>query len=206
MGYNVVINGFHGTTEDAARKILKNREFSYNNSDNHWLGQGVYFFRDDPEQAMSWALQRVNNEENAVVISTVIDVDTKSFLDLNTRTGILTFDKLLKDIEQKVGFNIEKRSDDENSYNHKLRCMILDLLPNYIKVIQKNFKIKNQPKMITQNLLMQAINIEMYSVQVCVRDTNTIKKHSIRKYKEFSNSTKYKVMKRKKKRKLNFKI
>lgn len=57
MNHNII--GFHGTSIDSAKEILKsNYELSI--GDNHWMGNGVYFFIEGisskpDEQSKKWA-------------------------------------------------------------------------------------------------------------------------------------------------------
>ncbi|SET83676.1 hypothetical protein SAMN05216389_1368 [Oceanobacillus limi] len=210
MGYDVVINGFHGTNDTAASNIFETKKYEFSKREDHWLGQGVYFFRDDPEQAMSWALQQVKNGEKAVVLSTNINVGSHSFLNLNTRAGILMFKGLIKEISQEISdysIKVSTDTDDIEYSNHKFRCFIMDLLPDYIKVIQKNFKLNHQPKMVSENPIMEKSDIEMYSVQVCVRDCGTINKESIKIFsRRHKSQVNFKIRKRTKRNKRHLNI
>lgn len=181
MDYTIQINGFHGTNKVASELICEKRRYEANEREDHWLGQGIYFFREDPEQAKSWALTQVDTGEVAVVLSTVIKVDSNSFLNLNTRTDIFTFRDITKTIEKQVKINGIAVKEDGS--NHKIRCFVMDLLPKYIKVIQNSF-INKQPNIITTNSFMQSVGIEMHGIQVCVRDQNVIEKDSIKVFQE----------------------
>ncbi len=186
MDYNITINGFHGTNDKSAVLICESKTYRFNRNENHWLGQGVYFFREDPDQAMSWAMTRVKENEKAVVLKTKIEVNSSSILDLDTRTGIFSFNSILKQIEEVLEENNKGIKIDSGNPEaaHKLRCFIMDALPSNIKVIQKKFDLKKQPNVVLKNSLMETLNIEMHSVQVCVRDQNTIDKKSIGVFKE----------------------
>lgn len=201
MTYSVKLNGFHGTDEIAAKNIIDSRMFKKNYNDQHWLGQGIYFFEEDPDAAMIWALFQTRQEENAVVVKAEIEVKSSSYLNLNTRKGISEFDEMKNEIEKVLeehGISIQTldESDDEK---RRLRCFVLDSLPDYIKVIKKSFPIKTQPQVL-KGSIMESIDIEMYSEQICIRDYKVIKKESIEKY------SKQKQLKRnRRKRKVNYK-
>ncbi|WP_405103025.1 hypothetical protein [Oceanobacillus sp. FSL H7-0719] len=188
MDYTISINGFHGTSKNAASNILKGKKYTYNEREDHWLGQGIYFFKDDPDQAMSWGLTQVDNGERAAVLQTVINVQSSSSLDLNTRSGIHKFKELQKIIlkeakEKGIEVNTQKDETDHN-FEKKFRCFILDLLPPHIKVIQNYFKLDKQPGFVLKSEIMERLNIEMYSVQICVRDPRVIDEDTIEVYKE----------------------
>lgn len=46
--------GHHGTSFDAAESII-NGDFDLSQGDHHWLGNGVYFFKDNIDMAREWA-------------------------------------------------------------------------------------------------------------------------------------------------------
>ncbi|PRO64558.1 hypothetical protein [Alkalicoccus urumqiensis] len=184
MGFAVDINGFHGTKEDYARSICESKTFTYKNRDNHWLGQGIYFFRDDPEQAMKWALKGLKHGDKGVVIRTKISSDFSSFLDLNTQTGIERFQQHVEEVDSVVSkiesLQVKATIDGkQNNANHRMRCAVMDLLPPQIKIVQQYFEIENPPKKISENEFLRKMNIKPYSVQICVRDKEVIDQESI---------------------------
>lgn len=116
MGYDIIIKGFHGTTEDAAREILKTKKFETKYSEFHWLGQGVYFFREDVDQANTWALQitkkenRLQNKKmKACVLKTDVKVNSEQYLNLNSRSGLFKLNRMMSSIEKsliKLGYSL----------------------------------------------------------------------------------------------------
>jgi hypothetical protein len=63
--------GFHGTSAEAARRILASG-FEISRNEYDWLGDGAYFFQDAPVRALEWARQRFG--EGAAVIGAEIDL------------------------------------------------------------------------------------------------------------------------------------
>jgi hypothetical protein len=63
--------GFHGTSVDAAQRILSSG-FRISRNDYDWLGDGAYFFQDAPLRAWEWARKRFGAE--AAVIGAEIDL------------------------------------------------------------------------------------------------------------------------------------
>lgn len=47
--------GFHGTISHFADLILLDKEYKFDNRDDHWLGNGDYFFENDKDEATWWA-------------------------------------------------------------------------------------------------------------------------------------------------------
>src|SRR5665647_519180 len=82
--------GFHGCDQDVGEKILlgeTNQEFSSNDYD--WLGNGIYFWENDPNRAIEWALELKNRGEikKEFVIGAVID--SKMCLNLLQRDALI---------------------------------------------------------------------------------------------------------------------
>lgn len=205
MEHSIVINGFHGTNEKSADQICDKKFFESKYREDHWLGQGIYFFDEDYEQAMSWGLLQAYPGQKAVVLMAEINVGSAAFLNLNSRQGIFKFRKLKRDIQSVLEENeISVSSIDGSKVDiNRLRCFIFDALPKNIKVIKKSFRIdkENQPKVL-KGSLMESIGIEMFSEQVCVRDQDVISKQSIKIH---SKKTKTIQRRNQRRRSVNFK-
>jgi hypothetical protein len=89
MSYNL-INGYHGTTLDAALSICQNGFNAYNKK-HYWLGKGVYFFQDATALAWKWAKWKANrqNSEPAVVSVTIDLKDCMDLLDIGWKKVIM---------------------------------------------------------------------------------------------------------------------
>lgn len=80
--------GFHGTSAEAARRILSTG-FEVSRNEYDWLGDGAYFFQDAPHRAGEWARQRFGAD--AAVIGPEIDLDDCiDLLDIPWERVILT--------------------------------------------------------------------------------------------------------------------
>ena len=65
--YHRTIIGFHGTSEDAAERLLAGEDFRASDRDDGWFGQGIYFWEHAPKQAWKWAKNYRNHSRPAVV-------------------------------------------------------------------------------------------------------------------------------------------
>jgi hypothetical protein len=78
--------GFHGTSAEAARRILSTG-FEISRNEYDWLGDGAYFFQDAPARALEWARQRFGSD--AAVIGAEIDLyDCIDLLDIEWRAVV----------------------------------------------------------------------------------------------------------------------
>jgi hypothetical protein len=73
--------GFHGTSAEAAQRILSTG-FEISRNEYDWLGDGVYFFQDVEERALGWARDLFGRR--AAVVGAEIDLDDCMDL-LNTK-------------------------------------------------------------------------------------------------------------------------
>ncbi|HYR09013.1 MAG TPA: hypothetical protein VEQ60_14625 [Longimicrobium sp.] len=72
--------GFHGTSAEAAQRILASG-FEISRNEYDWLGDGAYFFQDAPVRAMEWARHRFGRD--AAVVGAEIDLaDCIDLLDI----------------------------------------------------------------------------------------------------------------------------
>jgi len=63
--------GFHGTTVESANRLVAGESFRTSDSDDDWLGKGIYFWEYAPKQAWWWARSYKKLGEPAVVGSII---------------------------------------------------------------------------------------------------------------------------------------
>lgn len=104
--------GCHGT-DVANNDGIFEKNFEPSFGDDHWLGEGVYFFIDGisapNENARKWAIVHAwdNDKRNLtyqeyVVIKADISVEEKKFIDLTTTDGIKIFNHLRDQYVEKI--------------------------------------------------------------------------------------------------------
>lgn len=140
MDEKIKIIGYHGTfSENVCTIIEEGYETEYR--DNHWLGQGIYFY-DNYDLAL-WFINRKRKDycKNVTVIKSVIYADVSKILNLDTIEGVDFFYKKLNELWSEFR-TIEFNEEDENSN----RCLILDALKEYyeIDIIIKTFETDKQ--------------------------------------------------------------
>jgi hypothetical protein len=135
-----IITGYHGTHIKYVNSILS-EGFKSNEREDHWLGQGIYFYADF-ELAKWWAEKKFNRfRKTAAIIYVEIKAESKDILDLDTLSGYNFFLTEIKQILSKLKisfkFPVDKRIEN--------LCFALDLLKNElgINVIIRTFSKKN---------------------------------------------------------------
>ncbi len=171
---------FHGTAESCAIIIDETRYFeSGEPRDDHWLGQGSYFFRDDEEQAAIWAKNKVARHpkfkgETPCVIEVILESEEPKFLNLDTRKGLTILEEHLNFLKEQ-GIQIECSS--LGNMPMKIRCFILSLLPDNIWMVQRTFDTQSR---FDRNDMFISMELKLHGTQICVRNNEVIKGNSIK--------------------------
>lgn len=173
--YNIDIVGFHGTSVEYAEKIIDTTELKPGNLRNdHWLGQGAYFFREDPEQAKLWAMNRY--ARTPAILKTIIKTNNKDFLNLDTRSGLNYFNSFIKnEVKPRIQsgeVEIELQTDKKENIKNIFRCFFCNELPNEIKAIQRTFFVDKAG--LNREKHFREMNIFVHGIQICIRDTGLI--------------------------------
>lgn len=67
--------GFHGCTSEQAEKLLSNElPMRESKKEHDWLGQGMYFWENDPVRADEWARTSPKSNFDPCVVGAVIDL------------------------------------------------------------------------------------------------------------------------------------
>ncbi len=115
-----------------ALNILDNREFISQSKINHWLGNGVYFFVNDPDAAEWWG--NMKSPDDGAVMSAEIELDESEILDLDTLTGanvLNEFYDLWNDLNSDLEFPLETIrfiKDNPSQAKHVQMSIVLDLI------------------------------------------------------------------------------
>ncbi len=161
---------YHGTDYEIAQAIER-EGFIIKKNDEHWLGNGIYFYIDDT-LAKWWTTNPTKKHgsviNNPAIIKSALVVPNEHVLDLRKKDD---FNKLIVwEAEYRSKF-MEYASGDEININ-KYRCALFDdiFCRRSIDVIICGFDSKEQPY--NDNRMVELLNklkIAYTEVQVCVR-------------------------------------
>lgn len=138
----MTLTGYHGTHVKHVSDIISNG-FNTTIRDDHWLGQGIYFF-DNLDLAKWWAETKFKHDYNnvAAVINVEIDALPEQILNLDSVVGMDYFftelKKLLSSLNISLKFDLNKRTENF--------CWAIDLLKDHlgIGVVIRSF-LKKRP-------------------------------------------------------------
>lgn len=138
MDYKVILNCFHGTIKHYSDEIMTEHNFTFKQRNDHWLGNGVYFFINDKSKAEWWSreasslakrdreLNQISADTTGKVVYLETTLSNSELLDLDTEAGQKKLSDFIKHLK-KMGFSITRKVSGSVT-EHQARCELLDLL------------------------------------------------------------------------------
>lgn len=141
------LEGYHNTESSNVEHILR-EGFIYKYSDEHWLGQGIYFFA-DVDTAID-NIDMLKHDDEIKTIAVEIDVDDSAFLDLDVKENLNSFRKYCQDqtnLLKENGKEFVIKESDSKKAMRIYKCFFMDLFKseNGYDVISKTFAKDNPP-------------------------------------------------------------
>lgn len=158
---------YHGTDEASSANILSNKEFTIKHRQDHWLGNGVYFFVNDSMKAEWWAKSKSKKSgRSPVVLYFNLELTDAELLNLNTEMDLEKLnsfsEELFRDLEE---CKVYVQFKDE----HERNCFVLDSFfekySNY-KAVRRTFHATNKR--------LGMSGFRMLSDQICIMDQTVI--------------------------------
>jgi hypothetical protein len=129
------IYGFHGLDEKIALKILT-QELNFKSSENEydWLGNGIYFWENNPERALTYAKEDSKRKKSKIkkpfVLGTVIDLGNCFDLLEQRNLEFLAwayseFEKSLKENNKELPINSNFYENDFDFKKRELDCAVI---------------------------------------------------------------------------------
>lgn len=181
---NLII-GFHGCDEDVANKVVMGEDnLKASENDYDWLGHGVYFWENNQERALQWAVdnskRKGSNIKKPAVLGAVIDLgfcfdltDSKYLSEL--KQGYKT---LLNNISV-IGLEMPQNTDIGNSHDkliRKLDCAVIETVHSL------NNDAEVRPYDSVKGMFVEGDELypgsgfnEKNHIQICLRNPNCIK-------------------------------
>lgn len=165
---------FHGTTKVNADKIIREKEFKYNNRKDHWLGNGVYFFIDDADKAKWWASKCIKDNGEKAVIETEVCIDENRLFNLDTERARSNLDNFMFEFISKLNKKKFKIKVLDKLSMLELRCLCLDLISkeNSYQAVKYTFSDSKIKYKCSSGLFEGAITNN--ACQLCVTDYSII--------------------------------
>lgn len=145
-----LVLGFHGCDQSVVSKILNSptEHLHPSKNDYDWLGNGIYFWLNDPQRALEWAedAARRGKIEKPAVIGAVIDLG--NCLNLCERESIQLLQRSYKELADafaEIGLDINSevsnRRPDVGGFMimRELDCMIIEHVHELVSRVKVSF-------------------------------------------------------------------
>jgi hypothetical protein len=154
--------GFHGSDVERCEQICSNTRYHISNSEEEWLGNGIYFFENDIAQAEYWCTTVKQYNEWGIVKS---DIEATVVIDMLLIENIRLFERVAKEVKNKylkLKDGTKRKIVDAVIFNMMYALQAYDMVrcvfdATYIKVSLERSRIKPM------------------QIQLCVRHRDCIK-------------------------------
>jgi hypothetical protein len=181
---------FHGCDRAVADKILgsSSEHLKHSENDYDWLGNGIYFWENNPERALQYARHLKKHPTrgkakilNEAVIGAVIDLgNCLNLLEAQSLQTLKTSYDLLRQSHKLSGFplpeNTKPLGEEEDVLIRRLDCAVVEMAHVYRESIDMNpFDTVRGVFWEGKELYPNAGFREKNHIQICVRNLNCIK-------------------------------
>lgn len=183
-----IVLGFHGCDKAIAEEILnsQNKHLKASKNTYDWLGNGIYFWLNDPKRAFEWACQTQTRKPAQIkepfVIGAVIDLGM--CLNFCERQSVALLQKSYNDLKaafDAIGYNINEKfinkAPDDGGFNliRPLDCAVINHIHELTKEENISYDTVYGYFQEGGDAFDGAGIKEKSHVQICVRNTDCIK-------------------------------
>jgi len=173
---NMTYEAYHATAEECVPFILKDK-FAYKFDDEHWLGNGIYFFI-DIDLAKWWATKPSDKYgtagKNYAIIKVLLEANSDTIFDLRELKNYNLLPQLIEEFKRETKHIF--KSCKEKPTAKKFRCKFFDWLRKSLdlNLIIAYFN-KIYPKYIKEDDNNYLKDIFYAEVQLCAFNNDIIK-------------------------------
>lgn len=128
------IIGFHATDKALADSIIANG-FSFSRSEEHWLGNGVYFFA-DPDLAVWWSGNPTNKFGVHIITPCVLKttIESDAICDMRELKYYNLVTALYIQFYHNTGIRLDSSGISKTQYFNRIRCAFFDWLHSHSNI------------------------------------------------------------------------
>lgn len=178
----MILEVYHGTNYTNAENIIKT-DFFYEYNNEHWLGNGVYFFL-DLSLAQWWTTKPSKKFGTKIrkpaIIKVTLDIPEENILDLRKLSDYSEFISLY--FNEYMPLLRSGVFDIITTNRNQVRCSFCDYLKREyeLKVIVGNFSLLSQPYLPDKyKEFSKAMSLYYIETQLCLYDSRCIIKKDI---------------------------
>lgn len=179
-----LVLGYHGCDQAVAKKVLAGREnIKASSNDFDWLGNGAYFWENDPARALDWAKQLQQGSlariKTPAVVGAIIDLGNCLNLVRSEHLALIkqAYDKLeqsLRSLQVPLPVNRPLR-DNGDLLIRRLDCAVIEYLCSRFKDEKESIDTVRAVFFEGDELYPNAGFRQKNHIQICVRDLYCIK-------------------------------
>jgi hypothetical protein len=177
-----IVLGFHGTDEKIVNDVLSGKkELVQKNNRYDWLGNGIYFWDNNPERALEWAKELSKKKNSTIKKPAVIGViiDLKNCLDLLDSKYLKAIQlgyQILESRSIQLNEPIPQNRFTKDKLIRELDCAVIETFHNVLHE-NKEIPFDSVRGIFTEGneLYPNAGFREKDHIQICVRNIECIK-------------------------------
>ncbi|GAA0365700.1 hypothetical protein GCM10008932_17350 [Alkalibacterium iburiense] len=174
-------NLYHGTIQGHINEILKTKQFIFKSRNDHWLGNGVYFFVDDINKAIWWsemATRRFNKtqEDRGILFIEGYKIKREKLLDLDSEKDREKMTNFWKNNQKTVRMNLT--SKDEEQRKIEARAKLINVLVDYHKMSAVKYTFHKDH--VNKMSFLENLDLSNNEIQFCIVDTDSINFKKVR--------------------------
>ncbi len=172
----IKFKAYHGTDASVVNDILKNG-FIYKPNDEHWLGDGIYFFLDE-NLAEWWTTNPTKKSgmhiQDPAIIECTIEIEEEHLLDLRNLKNYTNYVDLYNSFFREWAF----RARDEKVNFNQIRCAFFNYISKVYSVdaIIAPFIVPEQPYMpqYRDTKYADEMRIMYTEIQLCINKSQSV--------------------------------
>lgn len=176
MNSGALLIGYHGCDRDVGRQVLDGEvELRASTNDYDWLGEGAYFWENDPWRALEWA-QRVHGSRAFVIGAVIQPMNCLDLLQVDSVRLVKDAYDELRDTYDVFRLNLpENKTIDGELVVRRLDCAVIQYLHQMRKESGMSpFDVVRGVFPEGRELYPKAGFLDRSHIQLCVRDPKAV--------------------------------
>lgn len=171
------ILAYHGCSRETAEDVVSGRKAlipSENPED--WLGDGIYFWENDPQRALEWAKQKKKRGKIAEPYVIGALIAPRALLDFSTREAEPFVEDAFKELKANLGHPLPKNEPfAENDRFYKKRFLDRAVMNALHTMTEHRFDVFSAPFLEGPPVYPTGFFLRQTHIQICVKDPSCIR-------------------------------
>lgn len=178
MYADYIVYGYHGCDHMTWKNIKNNvQAFNPSKNDYDWLGEGIYFWENDPLRAKEWAKKDFAHPiilEATICLGNCLDFSRSDHIKL-LQTVYKLYETVKKKANQIVPENMTGFKGDLDNIKRYKDCDVINFAYNFYRKCYNKIDVIRSPFMEGEQIYSGTCFTEKQHIQLCVKDVSCIK-------------------------------